>query len=54
LSVPEISRVVIGVDSLNQLKEILCDASGPMAQIPDEFIVNDLDLINPARWSLLT
>lgn len=51
LSFSEINKVVIGVDSLNQLKEILQAATGPMPQAPKELQTCDIDLLNPARWA---
>lgn len=51
LSFPEISRVIIGVDSLNQLKEIIDSAKGSASQIPEAIKVNELDLLDPARWA---
>lgn len=53
LSFLEISKVVIGVDSLSQLKEILLAASGPFPIVPAELHANDVDLLNPARWGRL-
>lgn len=53
LSFPEISKVIVGVDSLNQLKEILQAAEGPMPEVPPELHCTDIELINPARWSTL-
>ena len=53
LSFSEINRVIIGVDSLNQLKEILQATVGPMPQVPKELRTHDIDLLNPARWAAL-
>ena len=52
LSFPEISKVIIGVDSLPHLKDILQTADGPAPQIPDTFRTTDPDLLNPARWTV--
>jgi aryl-alcohol dehydrogenase-like predicted oxidoreductase len=52
LSVPEISRVIVGVDSLSQLSANLESAAGPPPAIPDPLQTNDVDLLNPARWTL--
>jgi aryl-alcohol dehydrogenase-like predicted oxidoreductase len=47
-----IDRVVIGVDSAAQLAQLL--ASGGHCQaVPAELAAQDLDLINPSRWSSL-
>jgi aryl-alcohol dehydrogenase-like predicted oxidoreductase len=53
LSFTQITKVIVGVDSLVQLKEILQGAKGPAPEIPDEFRTNDQDLINPAKWDIL-
>lgn len=53
VSFSEINKVVIGVDSLNQLKEILQATAGPMPQVPKELQTRDIDLLNPARWAAL-
>lgn len=53
LSFSEINKVIIGVDSLNQLKEILLATAGPMPQVPKGLQTNDIDLLNPARWAAL-
>jgi len=50
---PQIDRVVVGVDNAAHLAELLAvDAAGssePPAQLSSE----DLDLINPSKWSSL-
>jgi aryl-alcohol dehydrogenase-like predicted oxidoreductase len=53
LSFSNIGRVIVGVDSLEQLKEILQATAGPLPDIPEELQAHDLDLLNPARWSVL-
>lgn len=53
LSFPEISKVIIGVDSLSQLTEILTAANSPTLQIPDMIRTDDPNLLNPARWTTL-
>lgn len=50
---PEIDRVVVGVDSLPQLREIVAAASGKSFTPPVWSGPVDPDLINPARWSQL-
>ena len=50
-SQPEINRVVVGVDSLEQLREIFACAEN-LGKIPPESLMSDdLDLINPSHWS---
>lgn len=53
LAFPEISRVVVGVDSAQQLQEIVRSASGEMPEIPSTLRSIDADLLNPSRWSQL-
>lgn len=47
-----IDRVIVGIDSLAQFKEILAAAEGPLPAIPDEICSTDLDLVNPSQWQL--
>jgi aryl-alcohol dehydrogenase-like predicted oxidoreductase len=50
-SQPEINRVVVGIDSLKQLREVLACTEN-LGTIPPEFLISDdLDLINPSHWS---
>lgn len=53
LSVPEISKVVIGIDSTSQLKEIITAANGILPEIPHDLFSNDVNLLNPANWNNL-
>lgn len=53
LSFSEISKVIIGVDSLSQLKEILQSAEGAIPEVPTELHCTDIDLINPTHWATL-
>lgn len=46
-----ISRVVIGVDSLNHIKQILKANDTSINDFPLELISNDMSLINPSNWS---
>lgn len=49
-SLPEVSRIVVGVDSLSQLEEIL-DSPISNLEIPDSIIAsNDPELIYPFHW----
>jgi aryl-alcohol dehydrogenase-like predicted oxidoreductase len=48
-----IARVVVGVDSLLQIKEILLAAEGSTPELPESLCCNDIDLINPAHWNNL-
>lgn len=51
LAQPGVDRVLVGVDSDLQLRDILRSAgeSGPIP--PTSLAVDDIDLINPARWT---
>jgi aryl-alcohol dehydrogenase-like predicted oxidoreductase len=57
LAEPAISRVVVGIDSVAQLREIIA-ATKSIAQLqsrlipPETLMSNDLDLINPSRWPI--
>ena len=53
LSHSEINRIVVGVDSLKHLNEIIDSVVEPSIELPEKFISDDLDLINPSRWSYL-
>jgi len=53
LSVPQVDRVVVGVESADQLREIVDAARGAMPQPPDWCMPIDPMLINPAKWNLL-
>lgn len=46
----QVSRVVIGVDSLAQLEDILGFVRGAGAEPPVDLGSEDLDLIDPSRW----
>ena len=52
LSFEEISKVIIGVDSLRQLGEILEAAQRTIPHYPDGFKSCDQDLVNPAKWNI--
>ena len=49
---PEINRVVVGVNSLQQLKDILACDEKSVSIPPESLICKDLNLINPSRWSM--
>jgi len=46
----EINRVIVGINSLEQLKEITSAVDIVIPEIPSEFNCVDIDLINPSRW----
>ena len=53
MSVKEINNVIVGIDSLSQLKEICVSAKGDFPGIPIELMSDDPLLINPALWSTI-
>ena len=53
ISMPEISKILVGVDTVNQLKEIVIASSGALPDIPPEMFTNDVDLLNPSNWGKL-
>lgn len=53
LSVSEIQKVVIGVDSSAQLNEILKAAEGDCPTPPPTLSCSDSDLLNPSHWNRL-
>jgi hypothetical protein len=53
ISIPEISRVLVGVDTADQLEEIVIATLGVLPGIPTEMYTNDADLLNPSNWGKL-
>jgi aryl-alcohol dehydrogenase-like predicted oxidoreductase len=54
LAQTEIDRIIIGVDSLSHLNEALRAVDGGVFDVPPELHCDDLDLINPTRWSAMS
>jgi len=50
MNMPEIDKVLVGVNSINQLKEIILAAS--TQNNVKAYPINDLSLVNPALWKL--
>jgi aryl-alcohol dehydrogenase-like predicted oxidoreductase len=50
LSQPLFDRVIVGVDSVGQLREILDTSNLPPLDPPPTLAIEDPDLINPSRW----
>jgi hypothetical protein len=50
LSIPEITKVVVGIDSLSQLQQIISAVSCSGVLPPVELQSDDPQLVNPARW----
>jgi len=50
---PEISKVLVGVDTQEQLKDIVNATKGTLPKVPKELSTNDINLLNPSNWSKL-
>jgi len=50
-SEPMIDRIVVGIDSLKQLKEISNFSELQINHVPTKIISDDQDLINPSNWN---
>jgi aryl-alcohol dehydrogenase-like predicted oxidoreductase len=48
-----ISKIVIGVESLDQIKQILSANSSIINEFPEELSSGDLQLIEPFNWNIL-
>ena len=53
LSFPEISKVLVGVDSNEQLQNIVNASNGDLPDMPEIFFIDDPDLLNPSNWNNL-
>ncbi len=53
ISMPEISKVLVGVDSKGQLRDIVKATDGKLPALPEELFTDDADLLNPSSWSNL-
>lgn len=53
LSFNEIQRVIVGVDTPGQLKEIMTAASGNLPPVPVGLRSTDVALLNPSNWHQL-
>ena len=52
LSLPEIEHVIVGVDSADQLNELIKRSKSKHSQIDFSFMIsNDQSLINPSNWN---
>jgi hypothetical protein len=52
-SLPQIDRVVVGVDTAVQLNQIVEAVDGKLATLPEFDTLQDARLINPASWNQL-
>lgn len=48
-----LNRVIVGVDSIDQLEEILSVLRGEVPAVPAELQCSDPDLVNPSHWIAL-
>ena len=51
LSYPEVSKIIIGVTSANELRQIIAAPSGDHVRAPQSLQVTDVDLIQPMNWN---
>lgn len=51
MSNPYISKAIVGVDTLNQLKQILNVTDIYTTEFPQSLSTTDLNLINPSNWN---
>jgi len=49
-SIPEISKVLVGVETSEQLKEIMNSSDLILPNIPNELYTTDVNLLNPHNW----
>ncbi len=53
LSLENVDRVIVGVDTAAQLKEILEAANGELSSLPNFPLLQDHRITNPSRWNEL-
>ncbi|WP_346351157.1 aldo/keto reductase [Oceanimonas sp. AH20CE76] len=51
LSIPEIEKVVVGVDSAAQFKQVIHASKGSCLSLPAELSMTDSKLLNPSYWN---
>ncbi len=49
---PEIDKIVVGVDTPEQLRDIVSAINVPNPAVPEGIQTNDLNLINPGLWAI--
>lgn len=49
-SIPDVDKVVIGVDSSHQLRQVIEAGKTDLVHIPKWLSTNDVELIDPRRW----
>ena len=52
ISITEIKKILVGVDSVNQLQQILRTSEGILPEIPNDMFTDDPALLNPSMWEL--
>lgn len=52
-SFDEIDRLVVGVESAEQLREIIEESFGGALVLPENIHTSDVDLLDPSRWASL-
>ena len=52
-SIPEISKILVGVDTKTQLQDIVQATKGDLPVVPKDLFTNDSDLLNPVNWAKL-
>lgn len=53
LSIVEVSKVIVGVDTKDQLEQIVVASKGILPKIPLDLCTNDVNLLNPSNWKKL-
>jgi aryl-alcohol dehydrogenase-like predicted oxidoreductase len=53
ISIPKIHKVLVGVETKKQLKDIVIASNGYLPKIPSELYSNDVNLLNPSNWNRL-
>ena len=53
ISVSEISKVIIGVETKQQLEQIIIASKGVLQKTSSELNTNDIQLLNPTHWNKL-
>lgn len=53
LAEPRIDRIIVGVETVKQLREIIDASSVNCPRIPDELMCSDTMLLNPSKWTSL-
>ena len=49
-SIPELTKIIVGVDNYSHLKDILKCKSVPKLIFPKYLQSNDINLVNPSKW----